>query len=225
MGITVHTESAERWANGWRPDVWLFDFDGTLVDSIALILDSYRYATERVLGRAAPDDVLRAAIGRPLADATEDIAPGAGARLMEVYRERNMATHDDLLAAYEGVDELLAAIEASTRRLGIVTSKRRDAVDLGLHVLGIRTRFDVIVTADDTQRHKPDPEPLLEALRRLEADPHDAVYVGDTVWDIRAAHAAGVASVAALWGIGTESELRAEAPDVVVASPGELLPA
>ncbi len=96
MTTPTHTEAGERWASGWRPDVWLFDFDGTLVDSIALILDSYRYATERVLGRVPPEEVLRAAIGRPLSEATEEIAPGAGERLMEVYRERNMATHDEL---------------------------------------------------------------------------------------------------------------------------------
>ncbi len=128
-----------------------------------------------------------------------------------------------MLAGYDGVDELLATLEASPQRLGIVTSKRRDAVDLGLHLLGIGTDFDVIVTADDTVRHKPDPDPLFEALRRLDADAGEAAYVGDTVWDIRAAHAAGVVAVAALWGVGGESDLRAEEPAVVAASPTELL--
>ncbi len=121
--------------------------------------------------------------------------------LTDVYLAHNATRHDALLARYPGVEELLAGLQADGRTIGIVTSKRRNAVDLALDLLGITTRFDVIVSWEDTDRHKPLPDPLLEALRRLDVAPADAVYLGDTAWDIRAARAAGVVSPPRCFGV------------------------
>jgi pyrophosphatase PpaX len=111
------------------------------------------------------------------------------------------------------------------RRLGIVTAKRRDTVALAFETLPeLEEYFDVIVGAEDTERHKPYPDPLLHALAHLDADAGEAAYVGDSPFDIAAARAAGIFSVAVTWGgIHPEARLRESGPDAVVHDAEELL--
>lgn len=213
---------ADRWAAGWRPQIWLFDFDGTLADSLDLIMASFRHATASVLGKTPADDVLRAGIGRPLIDQMRELDPARAEQLYDVYVEHNLRHHDELLRPYPGVDGLLAALRRAGRRLGIVTSKRRATAERGAGLLGLGP-FEVLVGWEDTQTHKPRPEPLLRALELLAADAADAVYLGDAPWDIRCGRAAGVATAAVLWGAGSRQELVAEQPDLVFAGPQEVL--
>jgi pyrophosphatase PpaX len=213
---------ARRWRGGWRPAVWLFDFDGTLADSLELILASFRHATAEVLGAVPDDAVLRAGIGRPLIDQMRTLDPDRAQELFDVYVAHNVAWHDRLLRPYPGMDELLAALRADGRRLGVVSSKRRDTVELGLRLLGL-DGFETVVGWEDTEAHKPGPEPVLCALERMSAAAADAVYVGDSAWDMRSGRAAGVATAAVLWGVGSREELEAEHPDLVFATAGEAL--
>ena len=97
-------------------------------------------------------------------------------------------------------EHVLETLRAEGRRLGIVTAKRRATVELAFSFLPLERFFDVVVGSDDTERHKPDPEPLLYALEQLDAEPQQAAYVGDSPFDIRAAKAAGVHAVAVTWG-------------------------
>ena len=223
MAITFDSEATRRWRDGWRPSVWLFDFDGTLVDSVELILDSYRYATAAVLGETPAEDVLRGCIGRPLLDAMQTLdferAARAHRRLPCPQRHPPRCSIGPLPRRGGAA----GGLQADGRTIGIVTSKRRSAVDLALDMLGITTRFDVIVSWEDTDRHKPLPDPLLEALRRLDAAPADAIYLGDTAWDIRAARAAGVLTAAVLWGVAGADEMEAEQPDLTFGLPVEVL--
>jgi pyrophosphatase PpaX len=110
-------------------------------------------------------------------------------------------------------------------RLGIVTAKRRATVELAFARFPLlRDLTDVLIGADDTERHKPDPDPLLEALKRLRAEPADAAYVGDSPFDVRAAKAGGLFAVAVGWGgIHDDDKLLAEEPDAFVREPEELL--
>ena len=146
--------------------VWLFDFDGTLADSEALILASFRYAAQRVLGAVPDDDVLRAGIGLTLEQQARNLAGERADELFEVYVAHNQAAHAELLAGFDGVPEMLRRLHAAGARLGIVTSKIRSTLELGIDCLGLeRSLFEVIVTKEDTAAHKPDPAPLLFALR------------------------------------------------------------
>jgi pyrophosphatase PpaX len=110
-------------------------------------------------------------------------------------------------------------------QLGIVTAKRVATVELAFARLPfLRELTDVLVGAEDTERHKPDPDPVLEALRRIGADPGEAVYVGDSPFDIRAGNAAGVYTIAVGWGgIHPDERLLAEEPDALVQHPEEIL--
>jgi len=156
--------------SGEAPATWLFDFDGTLVDSVELILDSLRHTTRTVLGRVVPDDVLRARVGRPLAEHMRELDAERADDLVAVYREHNMRRHADLLRPYPGVAAMLAGLRGRRARVGIVTSKMRPAVDAGMALVPLG-EFDAIVTCEDTDRHKPDPAPVLRGLELLDADP------------------------------------------------------
>jgi pyrophosphatase PpaX len=206
-----------------RFPVVLFDFDGTIVDSGVMILASFRHATRTVLDRDLSDAELLAAVGTPLRDQMQLIDAERADELVDVYRAHNEPLHE-ALEACDGMLEILRGLKDEGRRLGIVTSKRGATVELAFAVLPLREYFDAVVTADDAKRHKPHPDPLLEALDRLDARPEQAAYVGDAPFDVAAAKAAGVHAVAVTWGgMHSEEALRASEPDAIVSTPEELL--
>jgi pyrophosphatase PpaX len=203
----------------------LFDLDGTLVDSGAMILASFQHATRIVLSREIPEHELLSAVGGPgLREQMEAIDPARVEELIEVYSAHNAGLHDELQPCV-GILDALAQLSAEGRRMAVVTAKRRTTLALAFEVLPeLRRFFDVTVGAEDTARHKPNPDPLLLALERLGASADDAVYVGDSPFDIQAAKAAGVGSVAVTWGrIHSRERLEREEPDAVVDTVEELL--
>lgn len=202
----------------------LFDLDGTVIDSVTLIRESHRHAVRAVLGLELDDDALVVNVGRPLMEQMQHFSPDHAELLYTTYREWNHANTAALLEPYDGIDELLGGIAATGRAMGIVTSKSRDAVDLAWQVLpGVRDRFGVVVVAEDTPIHKPEPDPVLHALERLGAGPDGACYIGDAPFDMRAGRAAGVVTIGVTWGFFTRADLEAEGPDLIVDTPQELL--
>jgi pyrophosphatase PpaX len=183
-----------------RYPVVLFDFDGTIVDSGAIILASFRHATREVLEEEVPDLQVRAMLGGAgLHEQMAAIAPDRVDELVAAYRRHNAPLHAEL-ACCAGMLDVLDRLHAEGRRLGIVTAKRHETVELAFARLPLRDYFEVIVGADDTELHKPHPEPILFALRKLGADPADAAYVGDSPFDVAAARAAGVHAIGVTWG-------------------------
>jgi pyrophosphatase PpaX len=209
-----------------RFPVVLFDFDGTVIDSGAIILASMRHATRTVLGRELEDEVLMAAVGGAgLNEQMRLLDERRVDELVRVYRAHNEPLHAELVCC-AGMEDVLAELKQEGRRLGIVTAKRRQTVALAFEHVPIEHLFDIVVGSDDTERHKPAPDPILHALDRLDAAPDDAVYVGDSPFDIRAAKAAGVHAVAVTWGgIHPRERLEREEPDAVVDTAEELLAA
>jgi pyrophosphatase PpaX len=208
-----------------RYGVVLFDLDGTLIDSGPIILASMKHAAKTVLGREFEDEVLAAAVGGPgLVAQMRALDPGRVDELVEVYRAHNEPLHETLETFSEVLD-VLHVLREEGRILGIVTAKRRATVRLAFDRLPVlEDFFDVVVTAEDTERHKPDPEPLLHALAAVGATPDHAAYVGDSTFDVRAAKAAGMLAVAVAWGgLHAEEHVRAEEPDAYVYTPRELL--
>ncbi|MBW8741258.1 MAG: HAD-IA family hydrolase [Acidobacteria bacterium] len=206
-----------------RFPVVLFDLDGTVIDSGAIILASMRHAAKEVLGAEPPDELLMAAVGGPGLEAQmHALAPDRVDELVSVYRAHNEPLHDEL-ACCAGIEDVLVRLKDEGRRLGIVTAKRRATVELAFNVLPIQHLFETVVGGDETKRHKPDPEPLLLAAQRLDVEAKDCVYVGDSPFDIRAAKAAEMYAVAVTWGgIHDRSKLEAEQPDAIVDSAREL---
>lgn len=210
--------------DGRPPEAALFDFDGTLVDTTELIYTSLLYATKDVLGRDFPRETLTSGIGTPLPKQMKVLVgedPDRTVlveRLMESYFGHNERLHEDLISSYPGVEGALERLHAAGVKTAVVTSKRRHSVERALDSFpGLRGVTDVFVTLESTERHKPDPEPLLRGLELLGGVPRErAVYVGDSPHDVEAARAAGLAMVAVSWGAFSEDALRRAEPDFLV---------
>ncbi len=207
-----------------RFPVVLFDLDGTVVDSGAIILASMRHAMREVLGSEHSDHELMEAVGGPGLEAQmAAFAPDRIDELVSVYRAHNEPLHDELVAC-TGMEEVLVRLHAEGRRLGIVTAKRRSTVELAFANVPLAHLFETVVGGDETARHKPDPEPLLLAAERMAADPAQTAYVGDSPFDVGAAKAAGMFAVAVTWGgIHDRARLEPAEPDAIVDTPEELL--
>jgi pyrophosphatase PpaX len=204
----------------WKTVV--FDLDGTLADTLELIIESYQHAFRTVLGREEDPEVIRSWIGRTLMDAFTSYSPEHAQALYDAYLPWNDRNTERLIRAYGGVGDLLADLGAAGVRLGVATSKRRASAQQAMRVLGLTEHLPVLVAMEDTATHKPDPDPILLAIARLGGTPAEAVYVGDAVVDVLAGQAAGTATVAVTWGAGRPEALAVAGPDAVATDAGEL---
>jgi pyrophosphatase PpaX len=203
----------------------LFDLDGTLIDSIRLILDSYHHtlAAHGVPPRT-DEDWLRG-VGTPLsvqfAEWRDDL--GKLEAMVATYRAYNLANHDRMVTVYPGVVAAVEAIRAGGRRTGLVTSKNRQGALRGLTLVRLEAMMDVLVCADEVTNPKPHPEPVEKAVALLGADPATTVYVGDSIHDMMSGRAAGVRTAAALWGPFGRDHLELATPDYWLETPADLL--
>jgi pyrophosphatase PpaX len=208
-----------------RFPVVLFDLDGTVVDSGPIILASMRHATTTVLGRKIPDEALMAAVGGPgLEEQMRELGGDENLeQLMTVYRAHNEPLHRGL-ETFSGMGDVLRTLRAERRKLGLVSAKRRSTVELAFAATEIGDLFDVVVGGDEAVNQKPAPDTLLLALERLGEKPADAVYVGDSPFDMGAAKAGGLYAIGVTWG-GVHDRALLERADEIVDTPEELLAA
>jgi pyrophosphatase PpaX len=205
-------------------DPVLLDLDGTVIDSVALIRESHRHAVRTVLGEELEDERLVANVGRPLLEQMAAFSPERSEELYRVYREWNHANTAALLLAYPDIPAALRELREAGRRLGIVTSKSRDAVELAWQVLPeMEELFDAVVAAEDSERHKPAPDPVLLALERLGGGPEGACYVGDSPFDIESGRAAGVFTIGVTWGFFSRPALEEAGADLIVDTPAAMV--
>ena len=217
----------------------LFDLDGTLIDTTELILYCFNHAWVTICGRTHPPEAFIATMGIPLKNAmhkllkaTDGLQPeqigelrtaGFTESLVQEYRACNAANHDRLARPFPGMETVVDKLRDRGYSVGVVTSKSREFAQRGLRLCTLWEFIDVFISMDDTSIHKPRPEPLLLALDKLQVHPRQAVYVGDSRHDMQAGRAAGMRTVAALWGPLPRSELELESPDVLASRPEELL--
>lgn len=196
------------------PFAVLFDLDGTLVDSIGLLVASMQYAYEGREVRPPVEDWV-AAIGTPLDAMLRRWArDDADVELLRArYREHQIARHDEMTREYPGTIAAVRALHTAGHPLAVVTSKLEVGARRSLRFLGIEQCFSVVVGLDHTARHKPEPEPVWHALDRLGGIPRErAVFIGDSTHDMHAGNAAGVATAAALWGPYSRAQLETASP-------------
>ena len=205
-----------------RYPVVLFDLDGTVIDTGAIILASMRHAAETVIGGDYTDEQLLAAVGGPGLEAQmHALDPTRVDELVRVYRAHNEPLHETI-GVCEGMDDVLETLKDRGHRLGIVTAKRRATVDLAFARVPIESLFDSVVGGDETAENKPHPAPLLLALERMGATPEEAAYVGDSPFDMQAAKAAGLRAIGVSWGRIHTADKLTDA-DVVIHEAAELL--
>ena len=213
-----------------KRDVALFDLDGTVLDTYAPILESMRYATKTVFGEALPDSKLVSMVGQPLVTQMQAFAAERGCgseiadELTRVYREYNERDLDEKSFPFPGIPEAIASLKNAGFTVGVVTSKRAVLATKSLKAHGLFDVFACVNGAEDSTAHKPDPDPLLTAAKKLGVSPDRCVYVGDSPYDLQAAHAANMPCVGVAWGkfFGREILLE-QMPSVLIASPEELV--
>ena len=209
-----------------RPLALLFDLDGTLADSVALILGAFRHPFATHLGTVPPDEAWISGMGTPLATQLRALVPDETLvpPMLATYRAFQIAHHDELLREFDGVRDTLARLHAQGHPTALVTSKANELAHRALRHLAIDAYLDAVVGLDSCQRHKPDPEPVRLALDLLGYEPHEALFLGDSPHDIAAGNAAGVVTVAALWGPFPRPALEAAAPRHLIRHIAELPP-
>jgi pyrophosphatase PpaX len=203
----------------------LFDLDGTLIDSIRLILDSYHHTLAAHGIPPRTDDHWLRGVGTPLSVQFGEWRNDLGKleAMVATYREYNLAHHDRMVTVYPGVVAAIVAIRAAGRRTGLVTSKNRQGALRGLTLVRLETMMDVLVCADEVTNPKPHPEPVEKAVALLGADPGTTVYVGDSIHDMVSGRAAGVRTAAALWGPFGREHLEVASPDYWLETPADLV--
>lgn len=171
------SQDTSRRGNG-PVDAALFDLDGTLLDTTEAIYRSLIYTVERFTGRTPTIDELRPLMGLPLVDVFGVLTPDNVQEAHAAYVEYNISLHKDYVKPYPGVLDTIRALRRCGVRLAIVTSKRRKTAMIGLENSGLADSFQAIVCYGDTEKAKPDPEPVLLALKLLGFDVPEGLSTG-----------------------------------------------
>lgn len=212
-----------------RRDVILFDLDGTVMDTYEAIMASMRYATKAVLGESFSDEELAAGVGTPLIDQMRVFAKGdedVAQKLLVTYRSHNEEDLNSNIAPFEGIPEAFVALREAGYSIGVVTSKRRELAATSLDHFGLLDGLVCMNGLEDSAGHKPDPDPLLQAAKDINVPIERCIYVGDSPFDIQAANAANIPSIAVTWGkFFAEQDLAPENPTLIIHHTNELLPA
>lgn len=201
----------------------LFDFDGTLLDTNELIIQTFiSVLGEHFPGRFEREDILHF-IGPSLKQTFDSIDADRTAELTEQYLAINKQMHDELVTEYDGVTETLRLLKAQGLKLAIVSTKRSANIKHGLKLMGIERVFDEIISLDEVQNPKPDPEPILLALEKLAASKEEALMIGDNSHDIEGGKNAGVRTAGVAWSIKGEAFLASCEPDYMLQHISDLL--
>jgi pyrophosphatase PpaX len=207
---------------------YLFDADGTIIDTRELIYRSFMRMGEEMKAEMPDRPFIEATVGLPV-EVQVPILLGQGrgkeyyARAENAYRAYMMEVYRDFLDVFPGVREGLAKLAAAGRKLAVVTSRGRQSLDIFLDVLDINRYFSRKITPEDTERSKPDPQPAELAMRLLEAKAEETVFVGDAEYDIRCGKAAGTDTILAAWG-GMDPANWPVRPDFIASNFSDILP-
>jgi 2-phosphoglycolate phosphatase len=191
----------------------IFDLDGTLADTIPLIVSSWnaavgpiagrQFSLAEVIGRFGPSDTVMV---------QREVAADRAAAAVEAYHAHYEARHHTV-EVFDGVREMLADLGGAGVPMGVMTGKGRRTADITLRLLGWRELFPAVVTGDEAERPKPAPDGPLAVARMLGVEPARCAYVGDSPGDVKAGRTAGMATIAAGWHAVYREKVRALDPD------------
>lgn len=201
----------------------MFDLDGTLIDTIPIIIESYQATYDHFGKRFHDADEIKAGIGLPLEEIFMEY-PDEVQDMLDWYIAYNMPRMGSHVGIYLGIPHMLAELKAAGYPLAIVTAKRLENARQSLRDFELLPYFDAVVTKFDTDIHKPDPEPLHMGRRKLGINnPEEVLYVGDSVHDLQAANNGHYPSAAVGWSAMPHADLRAENPTLWVDTPADLI--
>jgi len=190
-------------------DSYLFDADGTLFDTVELICTCFQYVAEKYAGKAMDKDTIINGIGLPLkSQLITHLGPGLDYdRILDDYLKYQLNIMEDSISLFPHVTETLESLKSAGKKLAVVTSRRRFSLEKILQSTDTARYFDVLVTPEDTRKHKPDAEPALKAMSLLGADKTSTVFAGDALYDICSGTSAGVDTIFVTWSHAELSSL------------------
>ena len=205
-------------------DTLLFDLDGTLINTNELIIESFLHTLHSFYPNQYKREDVLPFIGPTLYDTFGGIDAEKMDEMVKVYRKFNHEQHDLLVTEFETVFETIKTLKEKGYKLGIVTTKIRTTVNMGLKLTKLDQFFDVVVTLDDVNHAKPHPEPVLKALEQLGSTPEQAIMVGDNHHDIVAGQNAGTKTAGVSWSIKGREYISSYHPDYLLEKMSDLLP-
>lgn len=190
-------------------DYIVFDVDGTLLDTEYSIIKSLQRLVFQMQGRTIHEEELQFVLGITGSDALtqlgiEDIKENFD--IWNAYADQEEAS----IRIFDGIEETLKGLKEAGVHLGVITSRSREEYEKGVVSRGLGDYFETVVCCDDTASHKPNPEPMLFYLSQAKASPKQVLYVGDSIYDMKCAEAAGVHGALALWGCKSREQIQAE---------------
>ncbi|MGD7025057.1 pyrophosphatase PpaX [Rossellomorea vietnamensis] len=201
----------------------LFDLDGTLINTNELIISSFLHTMNTYFpDQYKREDVLQF-MGPPLEESFIKVNPDAVEDMVKTYRAYNLEKHDSLVTEFEGVFETVQTLSQNGYKLAIVSTKIRDVVIKGLKLTNLDQFFDVIITLDEVENAKPDPEPVQKALSALDSTPEESIMVGDNHHDVLAGKNAGTLSAGVAWSAKGREYLDQYEPDFMLETMADLL--
>lgn len=209
-----------------KVDTVLFDFDGTVMDTTEVIVNSWQHTFKVLEGKERPLTDIYPTFGEPLDITMAKFFPDHPvADSVNIYRSYHMDNFGDMIRVFPGMEELLAKLQKEDYTLALVTSRLKRTTDQGLKAYDLDQYFEYVLTCDDTDKHKPDPAPVNITLDKLNKKPENAIMIGDTMFDILCARNAGVKSVLVDWAVAVTDEQRqgADAPDFIIKDPMEIM--
>lgn len=168
-----------------------FDYDGTLVDTNGLVINSYRHTYRENLGIEVEDEDIIKYFGIPLVTVLKLQGINDQEKLHNSYINYYESKHDEMVSVFDGAHETLKELRKKGIKTGIVSSKKKIWLDKGMQLLKLDGLFDTIICCEDTTRNKPDPDPIYKACEAIGIDPGEALMVGDSNFDIECGKNAG----------------------------------
>ena len=201
-----------------------FDLDGTLLDTTPLILKSFQYTFQHHFNRQVTIEDIQPFMGQPLRAAMTAMAPGQEDEVTATYRSFNLEHHDQLAAIFSGVHDTVKTLYEAGVKMAIVTSKTSATARRGLRLFNLEQYFEPVIGVEEVHKHKPDPEPVLAALRLTGLSAVDCLMVGDSPHDLISGQGAGLKTAAVRWTHVSWSDVMAAKPDFVLESMADILP-
>ena len=188
-------------------DTVLFDFDGTVMNTNNVILMSWQHTFKTLENRQEDREKLIQTFGEPLEETMKRFFPDVPTdEAIDIYRSFHRDNFGELISLFPGMKELVEEVRRRGCKTGLVTSRLRQTTNQGMNKYGLESCFDAVVTAEDTKKHKPDPDPVNRALEKLGSKPENSIMLGDTMFDIMCARNAGVRSVLVAWSIAVNAD-------------------
>lgn len=201
----------------------LFDLDGTLIDTNELIVQSFLHTLDKYCPNEYKREDVYQFMGPTLEESFTKVKADKMEEMTETYRAFNKQEHDNYVKEFDSVYETIKTLKEQGYKLGIVTTKVRDVVMMGMNLARLTEFFDVIVTIDDVVNAKPHPEPVQKAMALLGSIPEETIMVGDNYHDIEGGQNAGVKTAAVAWSIKGKEFLASYNPDYMLGQLSDLL--